>query len=333
MYNDLDLPENDRDRQLAQRVGALLDAGETLSSTDTDTLVAPLVAYKNERAAADTPSPEAAARMWAEIDAQTQPARSATPERPPLRRVHKARIYRLGTTRTWLAMAASIVILLGITWVLLTGTSDDLQLVASAGAEMTTYTAPDGSVVTLRPHSNLYAVALEDEHMQYRLDGEGYFVVTSNAARTFSVQGNEGLISVLGTQFNVSTWGNQTTVYLEEGRVRFEHIGSQGSTELVPGQRSTLTETGELITPITESNDDYLDWMRGEMTFDQRTLQQILSELGHHYAIAFDVADALLIETFSGRLDLSDQAISLQDLGNVMGGRFVESAPGTYRFE
>jgi len=170
-------------------------------------------------------------------------------------------------------------------------------------------------------------------NMRYRLEGEGYFVVTSNPERTFSVEGNNGLVSVLGTQFNVSTWGNQTTVYLEEGRIRFEHLTSQASTELVPGQRSTLTETGQLLTPATESNDDYLDWMRGEMTFDQHTLQEILSELGHHYAITFNVDDALLTETFSGRLDLSDQTLSLQDLGNVMGGSFVESTPGTYRFE
>lgn len=338
MNNDLHLPDDDRDRQLARRLNTLLEEGKPVNSLQaSDTLVASLLALKETQASEHAPSAETSSRMWAQVeahvDAQPQLTPAQAPERPPLRRVQQARIYRLASARTWISMAASLIILLGIAWLLLPDVPAEAQLVASSGTEIATYTAPDGSVITLRPHSDLYALDVSDTHMMYRLEGEGYFIVTSNPERTFSVDANNGRVSVLGTQFNVSTWGNTTTVYLEEGRVRFADLRSDDTTELVPGQRATLTEDGALLTPTTESNDDYLDWMRGEMTFEQRPLRQILAELGHHYAITFAIDEALLTQTISGRLDLSDQTLSLDDLGNVLGGRFVEMADSTYRFE
>ena len=113
---------------------------------------------------------------------------------------------------------------------------------AAAGSERVTYTAPDGSEVTLRPHTSLYALDAEAGTMRYRVEGEAFFAVVRDPSRTFVVEADGARVQVLGTRFDVSTWGERTSVYLEEGRVRFEHVPTGQAVMLAPGQRSVVTD-------------------------------------------------------------------------------------------
>ena len=103
--------------------------------------------------------------------------------------------------------------------------------------------------------SFIYALTTADDAVRVQLVGEGLFEVTPNEARTFTVEANDALVSVLGTRFNVSTWGTQTMVYLEEGRVQFSHPSSAQAVVLTPGQQSVLTEDGVLEAPDADTAD------------------------------------------------------------------------------
>ena len=323
------LPEDDRDLSMARRIGTRLDEHAPLDRaaggepSDDASFYRALLTLKQAHQEA-APPPGTAARVWAGLEqqmAQDQPA--AAEPRPALRLVRSL------SRRTWMAAAASLLLLAALGWLLINRTPSPV-LLASADADIITYTAPDGSTVQLRPHSKLYA--LDEDAARYRLDGEGFFDVTKNEARTFTVEAGDARIAVLGTRFNVSTWGAQTTVFLEEGRIRFEHLPSEQAVELTPGQRSGLMPGGRLAQPTAADSSEYMDWLRQEMNFVSRPLDQVLDELAHHYAIAFAPVPALEADTLTGRILLDRIDQSLNDLGKILDGRFVQIDDETYRF-
>ena len=127
----------------------------------------------------------------------------------------------------------------------------------------------------------------------------------------------------------MATWGPQTTVYLEEGSVRLA-ARSAGETALMqPGQQGVVTEQGLRLADVPEAQ--ALDWMRGELVFEGQTVADVLAEVEQHFAIRTVVPPDVSRERVSGRILLDDPQRALDDLGVVLGGRFVEEDEG-YRF-
>lgn len=332
MHDDTMLPEDDRDLTMARRIGTRLEqrvpldhAAEDEPSPDA-TFYHALLSFKQAHVAPDPPA-GTSERVWAALERRIQDDQALpAPPRPALRLIRSLAASR--AAQTWLA-AASILVLVAVGWLLWSRPPAPV-LLASAESTIVTFTAPDGSVVRLRPHSQLYA--LDAEAARYRLVGEGFFEVTKNEARTFTVEAGDARIAVLGTRFNVSTWGAQTTVFLEEGRVRLEHIPSKQTRELTPGQRSQVTPEGRLSEPAVADSSEYKDWLKQEMNFTSRPLEQVLNELAHHYAVSVDAPPALRAERVSGRILLDRIDQSLDDLGMILEGRFVQIDEQTYRF-
>ena len=327
MPDDTMLPDDDRDLLLARRLAEQLEehapldhAGEDETGEDASFFRA-LLSFKSAQQDAHPMPADASQRVWAILEQRIAQDQPAPESRPALR------LIRSLPARTWMAAAASVV-LLGLVGWLLWSSAPTPVLLASAETDLVTYTAPDGSVVRLRPHSHLYA--LDEDDARYRLVGEGFFDVIKNEARTFKVEANEAQITVLGTRFNVSTWGNETAVFLAEGRVRFEHAGS--AVVLEPGQRSLLTATSTLADPASADSAEYLDWLNGELNFAQRPLHRVLEELAYHFAVTLDVPEPMRQETVTGRLFLQDKEQSIADLAGLLEGRFVQVDDETYRF-
>jgi transmembrane sensor len=333
MNDETMLPDDDRDLRLARRLGERLAEGRlpeppAVSSDEEEAaLFRALLNFRAETA--EEVAPEVSERVWAKLMRQIEPGLGRARERRPLRLVRPA-FPAMRLVRPWAAVAATVLVLVAVGWWLARPSGP--TPVAVAEAETARFVAGDGSTVTLRPHSRLYAVRVDETEMRYRLEGEAFFDVTPNPARTFAVEAGGGLVSVLGTRFDVSTWGLATTVYLEAGRVRFERPATGEAVVLEPGQRSVLTPRGALLAPEPAPPDEYLDWLRGEMTFTQRPLSRILAELAHHYGLAFDVPPSVEHETLTGRILLGPPEQTLRDLGVVMGGRFEKTGEHRYRF-
>ncbi len=328
MQDDTMLPEDDRDFSMARRIGNRLDEHAPLDRATGDEPSDDASFYRAlltlKQAPEDTAPPAGTAdRVWAALEQQMTKAPATAQPRPALR------LIRSLSRRTWMAAAASVLMLVALGW-LLTNRAPAPVLLASADTTIVTYTALDGSVVQLRPHSQLYA--LDEEAARYRIVGEGFFEVTKNEARTFTVETEDARIAVLGTRFNVSTWGAQTAVFLEEGRIRFEHLATKQAVELVPGQHSGAMPDGRLMQPAPADSSEFLDWLRREMIVESRPLRQVLDELAHHYAISFDASLAEPDDPVTGRILLDQIDQSLNDLGKILDGRFVQIDDETYRF-
>ena len=200
------------------------------------------------------------------------------------------------------------------------------DVVAVAEAEIVTWNAPDGSTVTLRPHSRL--VRLDDDERAYRLDGEAFFAVARDPEHPFSVEAGAGVVRVLGTRFDVSTWGERTAVFVEEGRV--EVRGGASGLVLGAGEAAAASEAGVQALP-TASAEAFLDWQRGEIVFERESVRRVADEIGQHFGIAIVLPADAARESVSGVILLESAAQTLDDLGRILGGRF-ERGDGGYRF-
>lgn len=86
----------------------------------------------------------------------------------------------------------------------------------------TTYKLPDGSIVTLSPHSEIkYAAAFEPGKRDVYLEGEAVFEVAKDAKRPFTVYCREVATTALGTKFKVSALKDNVhvSVLLIEGKI------------------------------------------------------------------------------------------------------------------
>jgi transmembrane sensor len=274
-------------------------------------------------ASAAVPDADASSRMLTGIRESMQRGRRAPSPRARLADVARWVLPRPASV----AVAAVVVIAIAMVVLRLPGG----RVVAESGAETIAYEAPDGSIVTLRPHSRLIATG-DDGARSYELLGEAHFAVARDVARPFTVKAGEGRVQVLGTVFTVGSWGRTVRVYVDEGSVRFEGLETGSSLDLTAGVGSELVDGRPIITARLDRA-AALDWMEGALVLDSQAFGDVIAEIRQHFAVRIDFPRELESERLTGRILLPDVDQALLDLGIVVGGEFVRTGPSEFRFE
>lgn len=149
----------------------------------------------------------------------------------------------------------------------------------------------DGTAVNMNAGSSLrFPVNFaSNESRRVFLTGEAYFDVTKDKERPFIVNLGNLEVEVLGTEFNVSSYSEDSNieVVLVEGAV---HLNTKGELEenpiaLSPGQRGSYSRDSENIKIDTVNTNIYTSWMQGHLVFRELTFDQILRKLERHYNI------------------------------------------------
>ena len=234
-------------------------------------------------------------------------------------------------SKTIWAVAASLLIAAFIGFATYFYFTQQPQTIASSSGQIETVTLEDGSTVTLRPYSSLAALDLSEDEHSYQLEGEAYFEVINNRNRTFSVRAGNGEVRVLGTRFDLSNWGNQTQVYLEEGSIQFANLTSNESVTLSPGEAAEIGPDN-LLNLQTADITEYTDWMNRELTFRNKTAEYVFHEMEQEYNIQITAPDSVMNTRLSGSLALTDVDESLEDLSLVLDGQFVKKGDTQYTF-
>ena len=238
-------------------------------------------------------------KLWENIQSQTI-------EQKP-----KAKIRRLN----WWKVAAAASIILVVSWFFLLR---DGAITKSTGiGEQLALTLPSGSAVTLNAASSVtYDVNTWKKDRILRLNGEAYFDVKEVAPAyrdgeindAFIVETSQGKIEVLGTKFNVNTHDNTLKVACDKGKVRVTQNNTK--IDLVAGE-SVIFQNGNaekstnpnLITP---------SWLRGESTFENVTLQEVIRELERQYEIKIEYDNSLNKRVYTGGFVHNDLLAALQ---------------------
>lgn len=178
-------------------------------------------------------------------------------------------------------------------------------------AQQTTIDLPDTSEVILNTNSNLvFNKSSWDDKREVKLNGEAFFKVAKG--EKFDVVTDKGIVSVLGTQFNVKYRDNYFEVKCYEGLVGVKT--KDNYTELTPGNGLKIID-GKLFANEKEITTQP-SWLRGESNFVNTPFKHVITELENYYdiKIVVDKADADRIYTggFTHKnLDLALKSVTI----------------------
>ena len=159
------------------------------------------------------------------------------------------------------------------------------KLVTPTGGEYF-LTLSDGTRVFLNAASELkYPVEFVGGKRVVDLDGEAYFEVRKDSLRPFIVRVNGAEVTVLGTSFNVNTYGDDGLIYttLVNGSVRILSEKNGQEEVLTPGMQGVMNiQTGQLTVREVDV-ESYVTWREGRFVFRTMTLDLIMRQLQRWY--------------------------------------------------
>jgi ferric-dicitrate binding protein FerR (iron transport regulator) len=160
-------------------------------------------------------------------------------------------------------------------------------------AEIDKVRLPDRSTVVLNADTRL--TYNETEKLRgLSLNGEAFFDVKEG--KTFKVESEHGVVTVLGTSFNIYDRQNQYEVVCISGSVKVE-LKQNGLYTLTKGEYVRLNAMGEL-----ETNDDsgqlieskaVLAWRQGEFFFENAQLIDVMEEVERQFDVEIHLDNEL----------------------------------------
>jgi transmembrane sensor len=178
-------------------------------------------------------------------------------------------------------------------------------------------TLSDGTKIWLNSGSQLsYPEAFKGNSREILLTGEAYFDVEPDPSKPFYVVANKIKLKVLGTHFNVTSYGNDQTTQavVVEGKVAAcRNILHAKSLELNPGERIVYNKQDESFTKDRVDVNLYISWINGYLLLNKEPLDLIFRKMERYYNKKIQVEARSIPATFSGKLDLSEDIDKIFD--------------------
>jgi transmembrane sensor len=243
------------------------------------------------------PAFEQMQRLW-----NAFPEAGATTLHPP------PLVNRLKHRHRLIALAASVVLLVGVAAWFTQRYSDDRVLVTAVG-EQRRITLADGSRLDLAPGSLVstrFTLARRDVRL---IRGQAFFAVAHNAVRPFIVHANSLTVTAVGTEFDVRISPSSTAVTVSEGRVTVAPdveaagSGTRSYTEIVRasvGQRVTFSQSAHRLSVATVDPKAAGAWRRGTLLFVGEPLEDVINAINRYTALQIIVAPAFRQTRFTG---------------------------------
>ncbi len=178
-------------------------------------------------------------------------------------------------------------------------------------AQQTTVDLPDRSTVDLNANSTLaFNESNWNDNREVRLHGEAFFKVAKG--QKFEVITDDGIVTVLGTQFNVKQRESYYEVTCYEGLVAVTH--NNKTVKLTPGHTFRIID-GKLLANEKE-NATQPNWLRGESSFKGVPLKYVISEFENQYNLKITTDNIDTSRLFTGsfthkNLDLALQSVTI----------------------
>ena len=316
---DPQLPHNDPDLQLARTIGKARQDGTSLSAI-VDPLIEQVLPYRQNIRDGYHSKQLDKDDVWNSIERATKPSNS------------EASLTPLFSTQTMRWAAAAVLLIGALFSFVYLQYWDSPELLAASASSIQTVELTDGSTVTLRPYSKLFAMEQSKTSSTYKLRGEAWFEVPTKQSRQFTVQTANGRVSVLGTRFMLSTWANRTQVFLEKGSVKIETLTDGQSATLQPGESAAIQQDDQITLDAQNTAKEFTDWLDQQLIFEQKPVRLIADELEQQFNIDIILPDSIANSKLTGQLPLDDLQKTLDDLSLALGGSFQKKDESRYQF-
>jgi transmembrane sensor len=153
---------------------------------------------------------------------------------------------------------------------------------------------PDGTGIYVNTGSTIEynTVSYNKKNREIHLEGEAYFLVTSNKDKPFKVITPFGDVHVTGTAFNVIAYQKEEIfeTVVAEGSVQLQlqlMSGRRRSLNIKQGQRIIMDMSDFSLDVHSVEPEIFTSWRNGELIFKDATLNDLVKELERIYDIKF----------------------------------------------
>lgn len=210
------------------------------------------------------------------------------------------------------ALKIAAILLIGIigAWKLLYNSENlpQMQIVHAPAGQRLELILADGTKVWLNAGSTLkFPDHFRNNARDVILDGEGYFAVTHDKKRPFTVQTKKCAEHVLGTEFNVRAYNNSDffETALIKGSVEVSIANMKNRLRLKPNE--VLSMNKEEVTTGIISDHNYFKWKEGLFCFENETVGSLIEKLQIYYDVTIDVQNKSLLKyRYSGKFRIKD---------------------------
>jgi len=225
----------------------------------------------------------------------------------------------------WLA-AAGVAAAIAISWMVLLPNNRVIRQVTETAATKSV-TLPDGSTADMNLLSSLTYSEDWSDNRVVELNGEAFFEVKKGSR--FEVKTPMGLVTVLGTSFNVFSRDNDMHVACVTGKVSVQQ--GQEQVVITPGQKVEWVE-GHL--KVSDFNTAQKSWRDGVFYFENVALATIVKEMERQFQIQV-VCDEEINQMIGMTTNFSKENMEMafQTVGTPAGLEFVPTDDRIYRLQ
>lgn len=219
----------------------------------------------------------------------------------------KGKVINLKTFLYATSIAASIILIVGVFF-------NEVTYKTNIGEQLA-FTLPNGSQIKLNAQSKLTRKRFFwKNNRKVNLQGEGFFIVEKG--NDFLVETRSGVVTVLGTKFNVKSRDNLFELECFEGKVNFEVTATKENIILTKGKAIKLIE--ETIQKNTTEGSSP-SWTKGKSSFNNVPLSEALNELQIQYDIIIENNFVDISKKFTGSFFHDDLDIAVKTILVPMG--------------
>ena len=200
--------------------------------------------------------------------------------------------------KSWLRIAASIVIISVLGYLIWTNAFKTDTVTIYANDTPKTILLPDSTIVTLNYNSTLtYERVFGNNERHVSMEGEAFFEVKRDESRPFIVALGHSEVEVLGTSFNIKALEKKTDVIVtvNSGRVRFTETKGNSAVVLEKGEKGILMKNSNILSKVSNTDINFKAWKTREIVFDNVSLDVVIQTLNRIYnaniSIATQVSD------------------------------------------
>lgn len=169
-----------------------------------------------------------------------------------------------------------------------------------------TLNLPDGTKIWINASSKLrYPLDFASDKREVELTGEAYFEVAKfkNAGKSipFFVHTDHQNLEVLGTSFNINSYGKQIETTLVEGKIKVSY--PQGQEQILsPNQQAIYHNESKKLTVGIIDPFYVISWKNGSFSFQNTPLSQVMESLSRWYDVEIDYNTDVSNLKFTGTL-------------------------------
>ena len=217
-------------------------------------------------------------------------------------------IQRLLPAKQWLAMAASLLLLLSVSGFMRFYT---VKTFCPQGVH-TSLQLPDGSDVELNASTHLsYHPYWWFISREVKLEGEAFFHVEKG--KKFKVLSSKATTEVLGTTFNVFARDEDYIVTCHTGSVRLSETITGSAVILSPNERGQMEPSGGFSVTQVESGRTSPGWTANLIMFSSAPLRLVFEEIERQFGIVIETPEVMQ-QVYSGNFSLNQSVENILSL-------------------